>query len=312
MPAGGDQELVHRHGAAARQLEGEGAVVVLADTVGSGVEVEVDAVRAQPGRDQRGGLLREGAQQAAAGHEGHRGAQPGEGLGEFGAGDAAAQDRQPVRDLARGGRLPRGPVVHVGQALRWAAPWARTRWPRTTACRAVSCVAVAVQSGDFDLPGVRDPAVAADQLDPGVLDPLDLAVILPVGREVVAAFQDGGCVQGPGDGLCGAGDGLGAVEGGAGTQQRLGRHAGPVGAFAAHQFGFDQHRGQAALHHAVRHVLAHGAGADHNDIEFPFKLCRHGKSLRPAPWPRDLDGRPFAGRGTTATVGNITWGRGGP
>ena len=282
MPAGGDQELVRRHGGAALQLEGEGAVVVLADALGAGVEVEIDAVRAQPGRDQRGGLLREGAQQAAAGHQGHRGAEPGEGLGEFGAGHAAAQDCQPARDLARGRRLPRGPVVHVGQALDGRH---RGRGPGGhhdgVPCR--EDVAVAVQSRDFNHPGVRDPAVAADQLDPGVLDPLDLAVVLPVGREVVAALQDGGRVQGPGDGFFGAGDGLGAVEGGAGTQQRLGRHAGPVGAFAAHQFRFDQHCGQPALHHAVRHVLAHGAGADHNDIEFPFKLCRHGKSLRPEP-----------------------------
>ena len=125
--------------------------------------------------------------------------------------------------------------------------------------------------------------MAADQLYPGFFDPLDLAVILPVGREVVAALQDGGRVQGAGDGFFGAGDGLGAVECGAGTQQRFRRHAGPVRAFAAHQFRFDEHCGEPALHCAVRHVLAHGAGADHNDIEFPFKLFRHGKSLRPEP-----------------------------
>ena len=310
MPSGGDQELVRRHGAAARQLEGEGAVVVLADTVGSGVKEEVDAVRPQPGGDQRGGLFGEGAQQAAAGHEGHRGAQPGEGLGEFGAGDAAAQDRQPVRDLARGGRLPGGPVVHVRQAFDGRH---RGRGPGGqhdgVPCR--ECVAVAVQSRDFDLPGVRDPAVAADELDSGVLDPLDLAVILPVGREVVAAFQDSGCVQSAGDGLCGAGHGLGAVQGGAGAQQRLGGHAGPVGTLAAHQFGLDQHRGQPALHDAVRHVFAHGAGADHNDIEFPFKLCRHGKSLRPAPGRRpwtDTLCRTWDHR----YCWEQTWGRAGP
>ena len=117
VPAGGDQDLVRRHRGAALQLEGEGVVVILADTVRAGVEVQIHAVRAQPRRDQRGGLLREGSQQAAAGHQGHRSAEPGERLGEFGTGHAAAQDCQPARDLAGGRRLPRGPVIHLGQAL---------------------------------------------------------------------------------------------------------------------------------------------------------------------------------------------------
>ena len=311
-----------RPSGAAVEHEGEGAVVVLADAARPGMQAEVDAVGAQAGRDQLGGLLREGAQEAAAGHERHGRAKAGVSLGEFDAGNPAAEYREPLRDRAGGGRLPGGPVLDVVKPLDRRLVGGGSRGDHH-GVPGRERVAVAVQPGHLHLPRSGDPAVAADQFDPGVLHPLDLAVVLPVRGEVVPALQDGGRIQGAGDGFLGAGDGLRAVQCGARTQERLRRHAGPVGALAAHQLRLDEHRRQAAADHAVRHVLAHGARADHNDIEFPLKLCRHGTSLRRGLGPfragapgaagvafrRNVPGRAFAGAGTIATVGTILWGR---
>jgi hypothetical protein len=72
------------------------------------------------------------------------------------------------------------------------------------------------------------------------------------------------------------------MQGSAGSKQRLGWHAGPKRAFAAHEFGFHQHRGEAALYNPVCDVFPGGTGSDHNDIEFPLNsMWRHGNSLRP-------------------------------
>ena len=109
---------------------------------------------------------------------------------------------------------------------------------------------------------------------------------------------------------------LGAVQRGAGPQQRLGWHAGPVGALAAHQLRFHQDRRQAAADHPVRHVLAHGAGADHNDIEFPLnKTVPSWQQPTPgAAWPEILArqcavsecaGRPVQDVGHSLLVGKV-------
>ena len=119
VPAGGDEQLVRRdRGAMGRAVsgpgaravlgaargaalgaavehDGKGAVVVLMHAPRTGVQAEVDAIGAQAGSDQVCGLLRENAQEPAAGHERHGRTKPGIGLGEFDAGNAAAEDRKP-------------------------------------------------------------------------------------------------------------------------------------------------------------------------------------------------------------------------
>jgi hypothetical protein len=143
-------------------------------------------------------------------------------------------------------------------------------------------IGITVQSGYFDGPRGSNPGPAPDQLDACAVHPSHLAVVLPVGGERVPALENRGGIQGLGNGFACARHCLRRVQCGTRAQQRLGRHAGPIRAFAAHEFRFDQHRRQASLHHAVGDVFTGGAGSDHNDIDFPLSgLWRHGYSLRP-------------------------------
>ena len=113
----------------------------------------------------------------------------------------------------------------------------------------------AVGGGDDDGALAVEPAGAADQVDAGAVDPLHLAVVVPVRGEAVAPGQRRRDVLLAGDRLLRPvdrprlGERLGAA------QQRLARHARPVGALAADELVLDEDGGQPAADGDVGDVL---------------------------------------------------------
>src|SRR6516162_9144327 len=101
----------------------------------------------------------------------------------------------------------------------------------------------------------RDPARAAKQVDPRLLQPFDLAVVFPVVREGVAAGQDRRGIEARADGAAHA---VGLCYRRHRAKQRLARHARPVRAFAADELRFHDRRAKAAAHRAFSDVLSGG------------------------------------------------------
>jgi hypothetical protein len=90
---------------------------------------------------------------------------------------------------------------------------------------------------------------------------------MPVRRHVVAPRERGRGVKLAGHGLSGAG---GAPRGGqhvARADERLGRHAAPVGALPADQLPLDQGDAQPAVGQPPGSVLAGRPGPDHDHVE---------------------------------------------
>jgi hypothetical protein len=87
-----------------------------------------------------------------------------------------------------------------------------------------------------------------------------------VAGEVVAAGQGGRDVLLAGDRGVGTPDGAGRGQDLAAAQQRLARHAGPVGALTADQLALHEDRAQAAPDGDVGDVLPGRARAEHDDV----------------------------------------------
>ena len=114
---------------------------------------------------------------------------------------------------------------------------------------------------DFDRAGPGEPAAAAKQVDAVVRQPALLAGVGVVRNHEVAPGQRRRDVD-----LRRRRRVVGAVRGLARAQQRLGRNAGPVGAFATDQFALDERDAQAALRERAGAVLARRAAADDDDV----------------------------------------------
>ena len=71
MPAGGHQQLLSPDAGTVGQIQGDGAVVVLADPLSGRIEVHVHTVRPEPGQHQFRRILRVHAEQVTARHERH-------------------------------------------------------------------------------------------------------------------------------------------------------------------------------------------------------------------------------------------------
>jgi hypothetical protein len=125
---------------------------------------------------------------------------------------------------------------------------------------------LALNIGDLHRARAAQAAPPANEVDTGLLEPADLPVVLPSGREAVASPEDRVHVERGGDRLPGARQLLGGMQCGGAAQQRLGRHAGPVGALAADEFVFDDGDAEAALYGPVGDVLAGGSRADHDHV----------------------------------------------
>ena len=105
-----------------------------------------------------------------------------------------------------------------------------------------------------------------------VLEPADLAVVVPVGGERVAPAEHGAAVDLAGDRLARALDRLCRSQRLAAAQECLARHAGPVRAVAADELVLDDGAGQSASDDARRHVLAGRPGSDDDDVVFTVAI----------------------------------------
>ncbi|MDQ1171579.1 hypothetical protein QE392_003383 [Microbacterium proteolyticum] len=110
----------------------------------------------------------------------------------------------------------------------------------------------------------------AHEIDPRALQPLDLTGVVVVAGHGVASAQDGGDIELAGDGLFRAVDVARGAQRGTAAQEGLGGHACPVRALAADELGLDDYRGEPGLDGTVGDVLAHGTGADDDEVVFAF------------------------------------------
>ena len=118
-------------------------------------------------------------------------------------------------------------------------------------------------------PLAGEPPVAADQLDPALLEPRQLRVVVEVVDDLVAAREHGRDVELAGHGLGRAGDALGLGERLVRAQQRLRRHARPERALAPDEPVLDDRDLQPVLGEPPRRHLARRPGADDHHIEAP-------------------------------------------
>jgi hypothetical protein len=133
----------------------------------------------------------------------------------------------------------------------------------------------------------REPAVPALQLDADAVEPSDGPRVVPIGDPVVAAAEHRGDVELARDRLGGPRDTARGAQGRGASEERLRRDARPEGAFAAHEFVFDEHDLETRGPSAIGHVLADGAGAQDDDVHFalhasPSDARRAPGSLAPA------------------------------
>lgn len=83
--------------------------------------------------------------------------------------------------------------------------------------------------------------MAPHQIDVRALQPRHLSVVAPLMDDLIAPAQRRRDVHSALHGTGRARDGAHGLERGAGSQQGLGRHARPVGAFAADELALDDH-----------------------------------------------------------------------
>src|SRR5436305_8469618 len=153
------------------------------------------------------------------------GAEGRERLGQFDSDRPAAEDDQRLWDLPRARGLAVGPyAVELAQA--------GNRWDHRLRAGGEHDVAGRVGAPvDLDGSGTGDPPVAADQLDAGRGQPLDLTGVVVVGDHVVAPLNRRCAVGVAGHGLGGAGGGQRAGQRFARPQQRPSGNAGVIRAF---------------------------------------------------------------------------------
>ena len=199
---------------------------------------------------------------------------------------AAADHDEPAGHLLGAGGLAAGPGADLGESRAGRGATARVPVHTATACRAVSTLPLAVGAGDGDLAGAgRGGRGRGTRSAPIALQPVDLAVVLPVRR----SRRRGGRgpprrPAGPATGGAQAGHAAGVGAGDHRAQQGLARHAGPVRALAADQLALHDRGGQPGGAGPVGDVLPDRPRADDHDVvrrNRPLRqsLIRHGVSL---------------------------------
>lgn len=115
--------------------------------------------------------------------------------------DTSADDHETLRQPLGAGRLPAGPGPQdLDPGQRGQSRTAAGAHGDGVPGPQPDGVAVGSLHGHLALP--RQPPMAAQQVDAGRLDPLDLAVVLPVGGHAIAVRQDGlGLITGASSGL---------------------------------------------------------------------------------------------------------------
>ncbi len=110
--------------------------------------------------------------------------------------------------------------------------------------------------------------MAAYQCSPGTFEPLDLAGVVPIGGDPVAAGESAASTSSsPVIASASARHSAGGREHLPGSQQRLARHARPVGALAAQELCLDHRYRESAVGAAAGDVLPCRTAADHHHIE---------------------------------------------
>ncbi len=137
----------------------------------------------------------------------------------------------------------------------------------------------ASRQADLDLPLTDEPADAPHQLDVMLVEPWQLAVVLPVAGHVVALGERGGDVDRAGDRLgrtrrpAGGGDHV------ARPHEGLRRDAPPVGALATDQLALDEDDRQTVVAAPTGGGLAGRPAPDHDHVELLAFIDR-GQSPR--------------------------------
>lgn len=265
--AGGEEDLVGLHALAVVEFHGDRAVATRT-AYGGGRDARTDL---RSGLGQRlgdqlpGERLHPGQQAIAAYEHGDLRTERVPDGGHLHTDDSPADHDEPAGDLLGARRLaarPRAGVLDAGE-VGDHGPAARADGDGVPGGEPVFR---AVGRGDGDLFGAGQPAVAAEDVGPDPVEPSGLAVVLPVRGVLVAMGEDGGGVQRSLDGAAQAGDAAGVGAGDDGAQERLARHAGPVGALASDQFRLDHGGGQPGGPGPVRHVLTHRTRSDDHDV----------------------------------------------
>ena len=144
---------------------------------------------------------------------------------------------------------------------------ARVPVASTTACRSGERPPVAVACLHVDPPLAGEPADPAHDGDAAILEPGQSTGVVPVAGDPVPRSERRLCVRATGDGAGRTGNPPGGGEDVARPDQRLRRHAPPVGALAADQLALhDRHR-QPAFGAAPGGDLSGRPGPDHDHVE---------------------------------------------
>ncbi|MGX1248276.1 thioredoxin [Streptomyces ambofaciens] len=277
--AGGEEDLVGLQ-AVAGVGDGDDGAVLAGDGLDGDAGAEVHAGLGERLGDQLPGERLHPREQAAVAAHQHRdpGAEGLPGGGHLDGDDSAADDDQAAgRGLGAGG-LAAGPGAHLGESGQ-RGQGGGAAGADGDGVPGGQGAAAAVGAGHLHGARSGEPSLSAVQVDANALDPLDLAVVLPVRGELVAAGEDGLRVEGVLDLLGEAGQAAGVRAGDDRAQQGLAGHARPVGALAADQFALHDRGGEPGRAGAVGDVLSDGARADHHDVVRKGIRLRHGVSL---------------------------------
>ena len=254
-PAGGHEQAVAAQFAAV--VEDQHVVLSVAPRSGRvHAKQQLDAIGAQHLAErfaQRRGLTRE--HMGGPLGEGHLAAEAPHGLGHLRADRPAAQNEQAARDRLHAGHLAVGPH---------AAEFAQARDGRNDRIRA---------GRQHDMPGGVACAVDLDRTGPGELagppQQVDSLARQPALLPGVGVVRDHEVTPGQrrrGVELRGGRRLACLVHRLAGTQQRLGRDARPVGAFPPDQVALDHGNAQPAVGQLAGAVLAGRAAAQHDHV----------------------------------------------
>jgi len=190
----------------------------------------------------------------------HLPAEAGHRLGHLHADGAAAQDQEAAGDLGHRRDLAVGP-----QAGQLAQPGNR-RDDRRRARGQDDALGLVNGSADLHPAGARDPPRAADQVDPMLREPSHLARVVPAGGDPVAKRERLPDIERPGDRLPRAWHAECGGQRVARPQQRLGGHAGPVGALARHELALHDRDPHPLVGQRACADLAAGTRSDHDRL----------------------------------------------